>query len=533
MYSGSPRRERSSSPVPSKKDISKLADDTRKKDDSRSQSGRSGESYKHSDRQSSRSYHRHDDRSRRDRHVDDYDRGYSKPSYRSGRDSRDYNNLDHSKGDKEHRSRDYVNDVDTYSHSKLDGSGHRNRDKDSYDRAGSGRRHANMEERDRDRDRERHREDKGDRYGKTDYRKGSVDHKTDRSPAYEESRGQQNDSSSRRDSSGHRLREASQRDAKELDAERSATDEKRRHENRGVYKDQHNSEPKEHSDDVSTKGQDSVAKKPKISSLESTGPGTEGNSDQAFVKDSDIDAAKIAAMKAAELVNRNLVGTGYMSTDQKKKLLWGNKKNTAVEESAHRWDTTMFGDRERQEKFNKLMSLRLHWYLWPIVGREGRCKDGAEARQSRCGEAAGAASDGAGEAIHSWIASERWSNCWARSLRFSFSYPRACIRGSSGIMLYCMKKLFCKMLNDHHVRISQSLVMICKVTRYSMFSKLFTLNVFRGLGLSSRSLCAYFCQSFVKCCFFLPFGWIGYFVSLGPSFFHTGIAHCSATHLVE
>ncbi|KAK4404756.1 hypothetical protein Sango_0844200 [Sesamum angolense] len=342
---GSPRRERSSSPVPSREDITKLADDKRKKDDSRSQSGRSGDSYKHSDRPSSRNYHRHDDRSRRDRHVDDYDRGYSKSSYRSGRDSRDYNNLDHSKGDKEHRSRDYVNDVDTYSHAKSDGSGHRSRDKDSYDRAGSGRRHANMEERDRDRDRERHREDKGDRYGKMDHRKGSGDHKTDRSPAYEESRGQPNDSSSRRDSSGHRLREASQRDAKELDAERSATDEKRRHENRGGFKDQHNSEPKEHSDDISTKGQDSVAKKPKISSLESTGPGAEGNSEQAFVKDSDIDAAKIAAMKAAELdslalvlsldentVNRNLVGTGYMSTDQKKKLLWGNKKSTAVEE---------------------------------------------------------------------------------------------------------------------------------------------------------------------------------------------------------
>lgn len=32
-------------------------------------------------------------------------------------------------------------------------------------------------------------------------------------------------------------------------------------------------------------------------------------------------------------VNRNLIGTGYMSADQKKKLLWGNKKNTtAVEE---------------------------------------------------------------------------------------------------------------------------------------------------------------------------------------------------------
>ncbi|KAK6149038.1 hypothetical protein DH2020_016563 [Rehmannia glutinosa] len=351
---GSPHREHISSPVPSRKDIGKVADDKRKRDDVRNQTGRSGESYKQSDRQSSRNSYRHDDRSRCDRHVDDYDRGYSKPSYRSGRDSRDNNNLDYSRSEKEHRSRDYVNDADTYSHAKSDGSGHRSRDKDSYDRAGSGRRHANTEERDRDRDRDRHRDDRGDRYGRTDNRKSSGDHKGDRSPAYEESRAQRNDSASRRDNSGHRLKKASWRDTKELDA----NDEKRRHEDRGLYKEQGNRETKEHSDDMSIKGQDSLAKKPKIFSPDSTCPGPDGTSEQAYVTDSDIDAAKIAAMKAAELVNRNLVGTGYMSTDQKKKLLWGNKKNTATEESAHRWDTTTFGDRERQEKFHKLMGVK-------------------------------------------------------------------------------------------------------------------------------------------------------------------------------
>ena len=35
---------------------------------------------------------------------------------------------------------------------------------------------------------------------------------------------------------------------------------------------------------------------------------------------------------ASKTVNKNLIGTGYMSTDQKKKLLWGNKKNTTAEE---------------------------------------------------------------------------------------------------------------------------------------------------------------------------------------------------------
>lgn len=34
----------------------------------------------------------------------------------------------------------------------------------------------------------------------------------------------------------------------------------------------------------------------------------------------------------AYAVNKNLVGVGYMSTDQKKKLLWGNKKSSPVEE---------------------------------------------------------------------------------------------------------------------------------------------------------------------------------------------------------
>jgi predicted RNA-binding protein with PUA domain len=59
-------------------------------------------------------------------------------------------------------------------------------------------------------------------------------------------------------------------------------------------------------------------------------------------------------------VNKNLVGTGYLTTDQKKKLLWGKKKSTASEESAHRWDnaSALIGDPERQEKFNKLMGVK-------------------------------------------------------------------------------------------------------------------------------------------------------------------------------
>lgn len=271
LVSGSPHNGRSSSPVPSRKESARIADDKRKRDNDRNQSGRSDEPYKYSDRQSSRNHYRHDDRSRRDRHADDYDRGYSKSSYRS-RDSRDNDNLDCSRLDKEHKPKDFENDADI-SHGKSDGLGSRSKDKDSYDRTGSGRRHAAIEDRDRD----RNREGKVDHYGKTDNKKSSVDRRNDRSPAYEESRGFRNDSFARRDSSGPsgpRVKEATWRDGKELDSERHANDEKKRDDDRVTYKEQGNRQPKEASDDMSIKGQDS--KKPKIFGLGSTSPATDG-----------------------------------------------------------------------------------------------------------------------------------------------------------------------------------------------------------------------------------------------------------------
>lgn len=84
-----------------------------------------------------------------------------------------------------------------------------------------------------------------------------------------------------------------------------------------------------------------------------------GGTEEAAIND--MNAAKAAAMKAAELVNKNItgfgVGTGRLSTDQKKKLLWGNKKSNPAETSTH-WDSNLFSDRERQEKFNKLMGVK-------------------------------------------------------------------------------------------------------------------------------------------------------------------------------
>ncbi|CAI9787516.1 unnamed protein product [Fraxinus pennsylvanica] len=374
-YDGSPHSERSSSPIPSRKDIAEVSGDKRRKGDDRDlgrDSGRgqyshSGGAYKDFDRyisKTSHHYNRHDEHNRRDKNLDDYDRDYSKLSSchgREARDSRDYHSSSYSRH--ENRPRDYPRDMGKYSRYKSDSSGHRSRDKeeDSFDK---------------DRDGNRHKENRDGRDGKIDHQRTSRDHRSDRSPAYEDLRGLRNNSSSRRDSSGLHLKEAAKRDIKELDGEKYNKEEKKIHEDQDRYKERHYREPAGISEDKKTlSGQveESVAKKPKIDSLglakdddekqSSTSKQTQDTCEavsakQACVTDSDIDAAKNAAMKAAELVNRNLIGTGYMSADQKKKLLWGNKKNTTSEESVHRWDTATFGDRERQEKFIKLMGVK-------------------------------------------------------------------------------------------------------------------------------------------------------------------------------
>ncbi|CAA2952363.1 Hypothetical predicted protein [Olea europaea subsp. europaea] len=365
---GSPRSEHSSSPIPSRKDIEKLSGDKQRKGDDRDlgrDSGRgqyshSGVSYKDFDRYMSKSshhYNEHDEYNRRDtdKNVDDYDRDYSKLSSRRGQDLGDHHSSSYSRH--KNRPRDYPCDTDKYSRYKSDGSGHRCRDKeeDLFDR---------------DRDRNRH---KRDRDGKIDHQRSSRDLRNDRSPAYEDLRGLRNNSSSRRDCSGLHLKEAAKRDTEELDGEKYNKEEKKIHEDQDRYKERHYREPAGKSEDrktFSSKVEKSLAKKPKTYSLglakdddekqSSTSKQTQDTCEtvsakQAYVTDSDIDAAKIAAMKAAESVNRNLIGTGYMSADQKKKLLWGNKKNTTSVESVHHWDTATFGDRERQEKFIKLM----------------------------------------------------------------------------------------------------------------------------------------------------------------------------------
>ncbi|CAK9267809.1 unnamed protein product [Sphagnum jensenii] len=78
----------------------------------------------------------------------------------------------------------------------------------------------------------------------------------------------------------------------------------------------------------------------------------------------DLNAAKVAALRAAELVNKNMGIAGFFSSEYKKKLLWGSKKAAVEQEpvvaaaGTNRWDTVHFSDPERQDKFQKLMGVK-------------------------------------------------------------------------------------------------------------------------------------------------------------------------------
>ncbi|KAF8398228.1 hypothetical protein HHK36_017154 [Tetracentron sinense] len=436
---GSPKHGRSPSPFFSREDPSKISDNRRRskdtgrdldRDSARNRYSRSSDSNRHSDRQSYRSsydYPRHDNYSRHQKHADEGERNYHRLSSRSGRESRDGTHSDHTKQEGEHpKSREYWRDVDKYSRDKPDGAGnrskdkergtivlerHKNNDKDSSsDRGGSGRKptSSNMEEIYTG-DRDIHNRDRGGgRDDKRDHQRSSGDYKKDQTSSFEQSRGHGKGSTTGRDNDGHRLKETYKSDSKEMDGQKDATMEKRKHDGRDAekHKERYNREPEAHVKNghgISSGGierderneqyqgkticvsedEESSAKKPKLfNSDKRTGyvkdaderPSLSSKQVQetvckvtsehahSFTSEAeaanDLNAAKVAAMKAAELVNRNLIGGGYMSTDQKKKLLWGNKKNTTAEESGHCWDMPLFSDRERQEKFNKLMGVK-------------------------------------------------------------------------------------------------------------------------------------------------------------------------------
>lgn len=335
---GSPKRDHMS------RGTSKAFDHERRnndKADDRSFSRRS------SDRHSSRG-NRYDEQSRYGKHADEDDRSHAKSSARSGRESRGGSNADYRDRDSDYgRSRDRYRDVDKYPRDKSD----RNR----YD----GRHGGRYDDRDRhSKDRDHHQDEK------RDYR-SSRDHRGNRTTSNEYSTGHKSDPNSKLEI----------RDMKDLDGSKFIK-EKSKNEALDKPVDRHDRATGRSEERSAFESDDFAAKRPKFSS--GSDPRKDERQVSGFKKGEDfaselspeqgpvsgadsgtcVDAAKIAAIRAAQLVNQNLTSTGFMTADQKKKLLWGKKKTTVTEESSHHWDTSLFSDRERQEKFNKLMGVK-------------------------------------------------------------------------------------------------------------------------------------------------------------------------------
>ncbi|MED6137370.1 hypothetical protein PIB30_064446 [Stylosanthes scabra] len=380
---GSPPHKYNSSPNPVREDSVRASHHHSRKYDSKEHEqqhyGRSKDSFRNSDRQSSRSSYGH---SRHDKHADE-DR------YHGRLHSRYDSKGDHSREESDSRTKDYQPTWDKYSRDKYDRSHYRSKEKDretyleenkryrdkdsSYDRSGSGRKHALHDDAERERG-TRERDGRDDRRGS---HRSFGDYKSDRVVSYSESRSQRDESVSQRESAKHRLKEACRSEKEELDGQNLLSEEKRKYDDCEIVKDKDQSTRKV-DDRFGNADKESFGKKPKLSGVDkddsygnddekqtsSLKLSRESKADSGASKTSgfdvcnDIDAAKVAAMKAAELVNKNLVGGGCLTTDQKKKLLWGGKKSSTTEESGHRWDTAMFTDRERQEKFNKLMGVK-------------------------------------------------------------------------------------------------------------------------------------------------------------------------------
>ncbi|KAB2631114.1 arginine/serine-rich coiled-coil protein 2 [Pyrus ussuriensis x Pyrus communis] len=301
--------------------------------------GKSSDSYRNYDRQSFRTshgYHRHDDYIKHDKHGDEEERHYQKLSSRLSRETRGSAHSDYTRIKIEN----------------LHFLSTRNNDKDSSsEKVGYGRRHGYFEEMDKERGRQTLDRDAPDE--KKDYHRSSGDYRSDAFSPMTSPRGNE-----KYDDKDTKVRNRNTREPSEQSAY-------------GILRSQN---------------EESSAKRPKLFSSEknidgwkdvskftTTAGGKESSnskpSQEGFGKTmaydakaaNDRNAVKFAAMKAAEVVNKNPVGVGpagCMTADQKKKLLWGNKTNTTAEEAGHHWDTTFFSDRERQEKFNKLMGVK-------------------------------------------------------------------------------------------------------------------------------------------------------------------------------
>lgn len=190
--------------------------------------GRSSDSLRNPDRQSSKSSHGH---SRRDKYANE-DRYRERPISRSGHESRD----DRTREESDIRSKNYHRSVDKYSHDKYDRPDHRSKEKqretyldhkkykeiDSYEKHASSKKHALHDEVERERlslDWDGRNERRESRRSSRDYNR--IDHS--------EARNQREDSSPHRDNGKFSLKDAYKSEQKESNDQNGPWNDKRKH----------------------------------------------------------------------------------------------------------------------------------------------------------------------------------------------------------------------------------------------------------------------------------------------------------------
>lgn len=194
--------------------------------------GRSSDSLRHSDRQSFKSSYGH---SRHDKYANE-DRYREKLLSRSGHETRD----DHMRDESDSRSKNYQRSVEKYSHDKYDRSDHRSKEKrretylehqkykdmdSSYDKSASSKRHALYDEVER----EGHSRDWDGRNERRDSRRSSGDYRSDQAVCYSESRNQRDESGPQRDCGKSSLKEGYKSEQKESNDQNLPWEEKRKH----------------------------------------------------------------------------------------------------------------------------------------------------------------------------------------------------------------------------------------------------------------------------------------------------------------
>ncbi|XP_074568163.1 uncharacterized protein LOC141824735 [Curcuma longa] len=323
---GSPTRERSCSPLPYKDDLAQMSSDQRRNEagrelerdshSTRSRSSRDHESEKHKEKYSYSNPHefkRPDAYSRHDRQTDENDRNYQRSSRSTRNDRLSGRHVEISERRNKEDARDYDKGFE-----KTDSRRKLSRQYDS--------------EHDRYKERDSH------EYRNTYHRNPPVC---------------KNDTASNKEHHAHvdRKRKYHEREGDKHERKTLFSQQEKNVDEASENADKNNQSPS------SREVKDVQHDKLWLSNSRPVGEtdSTNKNADGANL----VSSAKFAAIQAAELVNKNLVGSGgvgCLSTDQKKKLLWGNKKNSS-QESSSSWDH-LFSDQERQEKFNRLMGVK-------------------------------------------------------------------------------------------------------------------------------------------------------------------------------